>query len=571
MRQHPPRTTAWRVVVITAALFSLLFGGTTAMAAGSAGATAGASSATTAAVAAMQPGWGPSNTLDAIPTETSWGNPAITKSLFDSVRAKGFNSLRIPVTWYPHMGAGPSYTVDPAWMSRVKQVVDWGLADGFYVVLDVHHDSWNWIADMTTDPTGVRNEFNALWTQIATTFQGESDRLVLESVNEPAFNGSPTDSQKAQMLDQLNRDFFNDVRRTGGNNSTRMLMLPTLGDTPTQALMDNLYSTIQSLNDPNLIASVHYYGYWPFSVNIAGVTTFDPTSQQDMINAFSLAKSELVARGVPVYAGEVGLLGYDYTKPGVVERGEMLKYYEMLGYAARNYGVTANYWDSYIDRNTFQPRDPGLFAQIQSSWTTRSGTASTDMVCSSKSSPITDKTITLNPNGATYVGLRQGSTWLAYGTDYTRNGNQLTLKASALTRLLGSRAYGVDATLQAVYDRGLPWTISLLTNDWPWVWNTSGTTSSFAVPTRFNGDVLATMEAAYADGSAAGPTNWTTYQGYWSSYIPDSSNNVVKLTPDFLNALRDGAKVTLRLHFWSGATVLYYVTKSGTSVTGTTS
>jgi hypothetical protein len=445
------------------------------------------------------------------------------------------------------------------------------LSDGFYVVLDVHHDSWSWIADMTTDPNGVLTKYNALWTQIANAFQGESGKLVLESVNEPTFNGNPTADQKAQMLNQLNTAFVNDVRRTGGNNATRMLMLPTLGDTPTQTLMDNLYSTIQSLNDLNLIASIHYYGYWPFSVNVAGVTTFDSASQQDMTNTFSLANSELVARGVPVYAGEVGLLGYDYTKPGIIERGEMLKYFEMLGHEARTYGVTANYWDSYIDRTTLQPRDPGLFSQIQSSWSTRSGTASTDMVFVPKSSPVTDKTLTLIPNGTTYVGLKQGSTWLVYGTDYTLNGYQLTLKASALTRLVGNRAYGVDSTIQAVYDQGVPWTIDIITNDWPWVSNTTGTTGSFAVPTRFNGDVLATMEATYADGSAAGPTTWTTYQQYWTSFVPDYTNNVVNLTTDFLNSLHDGAKVKLQLHFWSGATVLYYVTRSGTSVTGTTS
>ncbi|MEU7876293.1 hypothetical protein [Dactylosporangium sp. NPDC049140] len=33
--------------------------------------------------------------------------------------------------------------------------------------------------------------------------------------------------------------------------------------------------------------------------------------------------------------------------------------------------------------------------------------------------------------------------------------------------------------------------------------------------------------------------------------------------------MNDGARVTLALHSWSGALVTSYVTKSGTSVTGT--
>jgi aryl-phospho-beta-D-glucosidase BglC (GH1 family) len=96
----------------------------------------------TTAVAAMQPGWNLGNSLDASPEETSWGQPRTTKNLLDSVRAQGFKSIRIPVTWSDHQGAAPNYTTDPAYMSRVKQVVDWAIADGLYVIIDVHHDPW---------------------------------------------------------------------------------------------------------------------------------------------------------------------------------------------------------------------------------------------------------------------------------------------------------------------------------------------------------------------------------------------------------------------------------------------
>ena len=41
-----------------------------------------------------------------------------------------------------------------------------------------------------------------------------------------------------------------------------------------------------------------------------------------------------------------------------------------------------------------------------------------------------------------------------------------------------------------------------------------GTTSSFVIPTAFNGDRLATMEAVYADGGNAGPHNWTSFKEF---------------------------------------------------------
>src|ERR1700745_4213957 len=41
------------------------------------------------AVAAMQPSWNLGNTLDAIPDETSWGNPKASRELFETLRAQG--------------------------------------------------------------------------------------------------------------------------------------------------------------------------------------------------------------------------------------------------------------------------------------------------------------------------------------------------------------------------------------------------------------------------------------------------------------------------------------------------
>ncbi|WP_371563343.1 MmyB family transcriptional regulator [Streptomyces canus] len=73
------------------------------------------------AVAAMQPSWNLGNSLDAIPDETSWGNPAVTKTLLDTIKAQGFRSVRIPVTWSGHQSATAPYTIDAAWMNRVKQ------------------------------------------------------------------------------------------------------------------------------------------------------------------------------------------------------------------------------------------------------------------------------------------------------------------------------------------------------------------------------------------------------------------------------------------------------------------
>ena len=532
------------------------------------------SNSTMTAVAAMQPSWNLGNTLDAIPDETSWGNPAVTKAVFDKIRSQGFHSVRIPVTWQAHMQATAPYTVDATYMARVKQVVDWALSDGLYVEINVHHDSWEWISNMTTEHDAVLAQFNALWTQIAAEFKDEPRKLLFESDNEPQFNNA-TSAQDTQFLDELNTSFFHIVRQSGGKNATRLLVLPTLGCTPSQPLMDDLSAEMASLNDPNLVATVHYYSFWPFSVNIAGFTTFNAQTQQDLLDTFGRIYNTFIAKGIPVYLGEDGLLSYpDYTNPNnEVEPGEALKYFELLGYEARINHVTMALWDpgTFLNRNTLQWRDSTLFDQIKSGWTTRSGTAASDLLFVPKSSPIIAQTLNLNLNGTEFRSLWANGQELRKGRDYAYSNGQITLTAAAITKLVGARAYGVNSTLEVRFSKGVPWHINVITNDTPTVSAATGTTDAFALPTQFNGDELATMEAKYADGSNAGTATWTSYQQFTSTFAPDYPNGAIKLTPAFLNALTDGAPVTLTFHFWSGALVTYHVTKTGTTVTGSAS
>ena len=526
------------------------------------------------AVAAMQPSWNLGNTLDAIPDETSWGNPKASRELFETLRAQGFRSVRIPVTWSAHQSTTAPYTVDAAYLKRVKEVVDWAQAEKLYVVLNVHHDSWQWISKIATDHDNVVARYNALWTQISATFRDEPRTLLFESVNEPGFDNA-TAAQKSEFMNELNTSFQKIVRGSGGGNKSRLLVLTTQGGTPSQELMDDLYTTISGLHDDNLVATVHYYSWYPFSVNVAGGTRYDDAAQNDLTDAFARMHNTFVAKGIPVYVGEYGLLAYpDDNHPSRIERGEALKYYEQVGHAARVAGVTTALWDpgtfAYLNRQTLKWRDPALFAWIKSSWTTRSGTASFDKVFVAKSSRITAQSLTLNLNGTKFRGLWDGDTKLAEGRDYTVFEGRLTLTASALTRLTGDREYGVNATLEARFSRGLPWQIDVVTYDTPELSNATGTGTKFTIPTKYQGDQLATMESTYADGTNAGPTSWTPYQEFNGAFSPDYQEGTIILTADMLKSLRDGETATLTFHFYSGAKVKYQVTKSGDSVTGST-
>ncbi|MER6008690.1 cellulase family glycosylhydrolase [Nonomuraea angiospora] len=522
-------------------------------------------------VAAMQPGWNLGNTLDAIPDETSWGNPRATKALFETIRAQGFRSVRIPVTWTDHQSATAPYTIDAKWMNRVKEVVDLALASDLYVLINVHHDSWQWIAKMATDRDQVVARFNASWTQIAAAFRDAPRKVLFESVNEPQFDNT-TEGEATKLLAELNRSFHGIVRASGGQNADRILVLPTLHTNATQSLLDALYGEITSLNDKNLAVTIHHYGYWPFSVNIAGVTTFNEESQQELIGYYDRTAQTFISRGIPAILGEYGLLSFD-VDVNAVQRGEKLKFFELLGYQARIKKLTTMWWDNgqHLNRETLQWKDPALFAQIKSSFTARSGTASTDSIFVSKSGAIEAQSLTLNLNGTSFRGLWHGDARLAPGRDYTVSGDKLTFTAAALTRLAGDRAHGVNATIQARFSQGVPWQINVISYETPVLSGAAGTTESLTVPAQFRGDRVATMEAKYADGTNAAPHEWTSYKEYGRTFSPDYAGNAIRLLKDFLGVMREGAPLTLTFHFWSGAKVTYQVTRSGDTVTGTAS
>ena len=114
----------------------------------------------------MKVGWNLGNTLDAkaggidaqgnsydydhagLETETCWGCPEANQQLFDALKAKGFNTVRIPTTWFQHLDDNDN--IDPEWMARVHQVVDYAYKNDMYVILNLHHENWINRGDLLT-------------------------------------------------------------------------------------------------------------------------------------------------------------------------------------------------------------------------------------------------------------------------------------------------------------------------------------------------------------------------------------------------------------------------------------
>ena len=133
----------------------------------------------------MKAGWNLGNSLESENDETGWGNPRITKCMIDAVHDMGFSTLRVPVRWDDHY-IDSNYTIDTNYLERVKEVVNYGINNDMYVILNVHHN------DLQTKTSTeywqqeqVKNELRTIWTQIANYFKDYGDKLVFEVNNEP--------------------------------------------------------------------------------------------------------------------------------------------------------------------------------------------------------------------------------------------------------------------------------------------------------------------------------------------------------------------------------------------------
>lgn len=138
-------------------------------------------------------------------------------------------SCRDAVTWAYHFvgssneGDSPNWTVDPAWLQRVADVVHMATSHDLHVLVNVHHNSRLW-ADLTVgrvNYTTVEEKFYRLWYRIGTKLACTSALVAFEPLNEAP--GETADI--ADQLNKLNDVFLRAIRDAGGFNGQRFVTL----------------------------------------------------------------------------------------------------------------------------------------------------------------------------------------------------------------------------------------------------------------------------------------------------------------------------------------------------------
>jgi aryl-phospho-beta-D-glucosidase BglC (GH1 family) len=360
-------------------------------------------------------GWNLGNSLEATGGETAWGNPVITQQLIDSVKAAGFNAVRIPCAWDGHANQ-TTLQIDPVWMARVKQVVDYAIGNGMYVVLNEHWDG-GWLEEhpVFAFQTAVNTKQRAYWTQIANQFKSYDQHLLFAGTNEVhADFGTPT-AENITVQQSYNQTFVDAVRATGGNNASRTLVVQTYNTNIQHGL--NFFSPPTDTATSRLIVETHYYDPYDFTLNPTGSCLFwgapFPTQsactwayESYVTDLFSQVRAKWIDRGIPVIIGEYGVA----TRPNLSLDARQY-WLEFINRTAAANDIKTFYWDNgvsaaqsggfaLIDRASAAVVDPAALQSVLRG----AGVGNPNIQYTLTASVNGSGTVSRSPATATYAG-----------------------------------------------------------------------------------------------------------------------------------------------------------------------
>lgn len=287
--------------------------------------------------------------------ETCWGAIVTTKEMIDGIRNEGFNTVRIPVYWGNGMSASSDFKINKDLLDRVEELVGWCIDDGLYVVVNIHHYDEFIVKNYSEDD--ALKIIEKLWKQIAERFKDYSDYLVFEGFNENVGtvreSDSYSDDQKFEYANQLNQTFVDAVRSTGGNNSSRVLIVSGY-NTNIDKTTDSRFKMPKDSAKDRLMISVHYADnsvYW--SNQIGSQWWLDYTKQQ-----CDLLKKAFTDKGIPVFMGEcTSNYPTDRIASSTVVKGGSPAFLETILRTELDYGFVPVLWDTHSDSSFYSRTD----------------------------------------------------------------------------------------------------------------------------------------------------------------------------------------------------------------------
>ncbi|KAI1371562.1 glycoside hydrolase family 5 protein [Hypoxylon crocopeplum] len=496
-------------------------------------------------VSAMNPGWNLGNTLDAVPNEGSWNNPPVVAATFDDVKAAGFKSVRIPATYADHFtGTSPDWTIDPAWLQRVSDVIDMALDRELYVITNIHHDSWEW-ADVTASGanlTMIEEKIYRAWVQIGQTLGCKSSMVAFEPINEPPANTA----EDGEELNKINGLFLKALAESRGFNAQRVVTL--VGGGMDSIKTSQWFEAPTGYSNPWAI-QYHYYSPYDFVFQAWGKTVWGSDADKQSLEAdFANIRGNFT--DIPLVIGE-------FETNMLLEPAARRKYNDFAARTARKYNTAMVLWDNgdgALDRTTHTWRDPylidiiknaaqGVSNSLSDSTSDASATeqSSSAYIFNKVGEDVTDYPLNflLNGNSVESIKTSDGAA-LTSSSDYSVSGSTVTVKKSFLSKYLSpTAAPGSKANLTVSFSAGAGASVEIVQWDVPTLGSTTSQAvsgSDLLIPITWKGLYrLAAVKMLREDGVYLFD-DWTQYLGplqqargtYSSNWDRDGAHVILK-------------------------------------------
>lgn len=229
--------------------------------------------------------------------EADFTGRKIKDSDFATIRAAGFDTVRLPVNFAAHADAAAPYAIDPVFMARVRHVVDTGKAAGLNIIIDQH--SYD---QLQKDPFAHRDRFVAIWRQVAEAYRNDGSNVWFELHNEPLW-----ELYKKVNVWEIFTPAIAEIRKT---NPTRPIIVAGNGGSGPEslALLDI------PANDRNIIPTFHFYDPREFTEQGAAWTTIRyplgralaENDRQSIDKAIAMVSAYIKRTGRVPFLGEYG-------------------------------------------------------------------------------------------------------------------------------------------------------------------------------------------------------------------------------------------------------------------------
>lgn len=305
--------------------------------------------------------WGDGTTAS---YETAWGNPVTTKAMINGLKQSGISSVRVPVAWSNMMTDTENYTISQDYFNRVDEVLNYILDNDMYAIVNIHYDN-GWWTMFGTDYDEAMKKYKSMWEQLSEHYKDYSSKLIFESANEELGsrfkenNSSLSDNECYKLTNEINQTFVDIVRKSGGNNDNRFLLIAGY-DTDIDKTCDDRYIMPTDTTDNHLLVSVHYYSPVTYCIANTEDNSWGYMDSWGSESDYAYMKNQLgkmqkfTEQGYGVIIGEYGVATKKIGEDSYIKKDGTDKFMQSVLDISAEYNLCPILWDAgdWFDRSS---------------------------------------------------------------------------------------------------------------------------------------------------------------------------------------------------------------------------